>query len=121
MYLYNCYHSIELKRTKSSERKDQLVKIEKVRRKKEELHNSVFQAIAIEAVTRKCSLKEVFSKILEISQENTCAGAPLATILIKWDLGICFSMSFMKLKKKQFHRKSDQGCFCNKIWVVRVL
>ena len=81
----------------------------------------MFQAIAIEAVTRKCSLKEVFSKILEISQENTCAGVPLTTILIKWDLGMCFSMSFMKLKKKQFHRKSDQGCFCNKIWVVRVL
>ena len=60
----------------------------------------MFQAIAIEAVTRKCSLKEVFSKILEISQENTCAGVPLTTILIKWDLGMCFSMSFMKLKKK---------------------
>ena len=59
MYLYDRNHLIS--RTKKLAK---LAKnIGKVRRKKEKLKNLVFQVIAIAAVTQKCSMKKVFSKI----------------------------------------------------------
>ena len=52
---------------KLGEIKDQKLNIGKVRSKKQKLNNLVFEAIAIKAVVLKCSLKEVFSNISQIS------------------------------------------------------
>ena len=38
------------------------------------LEKNVKSMIFVEAVVRKCSSKVMFLKILQVSQENTCAG-----------------------------------------------
>ena len=60
-----------------------------------------------EAFTRRCSVKKVFLKILQNSQENTCASV---SILIKWqDWGSrnglwheCFPVNFAKFSRAPF-------------------
>ena len=44
----------------------------------------MLQAIRIEAVARKCSLKELISKILQISQENTGARVPFFLEIVQY-------------------------------------
>ena len=52
-----------------------------------------------EAVTRRCSIKKMLLKMLQISQENTCAGVPefqalVCNFIIKETLAQVFSCEF---------------------------
>ena len=58
-----------------------------------------------EAVVRKCSVKEVFLKILQNSQENTCARASFLIklqFIKKQTLAQVFSCEFCELFKNTF-------------------
>ena len=68
---------------------------------------------------RRCSLKKVFLKILQISQENTCArvsflkgSRPRPAILLKKRLWhSCFPVKFAKFLKTPFYRTPPNDYF----------
>ena len=70
-----------------------------------------------EAVAQRCSVKTVFLKISQNSQENTCAGVFL---LIKLQvsgsetLAQLFSCEFREISKNTFFlQNTSGGCFCS--------
>ena len=64
--------------------------------------NSLF-LFHIEAVVQKCSVKKVFLKILQNSQENTCVRVPFLIKFIKKETLVqMFSCEFSEIFKNTF-------------------
>ena len=73
------------------------------------LYNSIRATFTVEAVAQRCSVKKVFLKILQNSQENTCArvsfrvaGLMPGTLLKKRLWQRFFSVNFAKILRTPF-------------------
>ena len=56
----------------------------------------------MEAAVRRCSVKKMFLKISQNSQENTCARVSLLIKFQAWDLHRCFPVNFLKFSRTPF-------------------
>ena len=64
-----------------------------------------------ETVIRKCSVKKVFFKISQYSQENTSAVCP-ATLFKKRLQHMCFPMNILKCLRTPIMKNTSDDCFC---------
>ena len=80
-----------------------------------EIFRNFFENVAefsSEAVVQRWSLKKVFLKISQNSQENTFARVSPATLLKKRLWRRCFPVNFVEFLRTLFLYNTSGGCFC---------
>ena len=65
-------------------------------------HFSGYSKLAVEAIVRRCSVKEVFLEISQNSQENTCARASFFNKVAGGAWHRCFPVNFAKFLRTAF-------------------